>query len=498
LSADAVDDDDPSPFTAALVDVLLDPELKGDESGLLTPQVVYSSLMARRPSLVPQPKISGEFIGRLGLARRALPAAAEEPPLRGWVDVQEFETIELEISASSVVARVVGQPDDVWELHGFDAPRRSAVELLGLLADGVASSTMFGADDRLSRALERAWACVGANLFETSVPPTVRSRVAELDAAGGKVLRVLLRFMDDAGDLEPQPWELLRPCDPVDQDDTPLALRRGVLLQRAGPVDAVKPSAPSHSVVVLDPYEGAFGKGCRTISAQIDNTPGLLLVKDLHGREATFGNFVDLLDQRPRHLVLCVPIRHEEGGGEIGFARAQGDQQDWRSVRTVLQQFTTRSLACETIVLVTFAAPPGVDSFRSIYAVAAELAREGRGAVAFACHAPGYEMFLGDPANPTFPGLLLDALSRPEKHTLDRCFWYARERSLTLADAASARAFGVPGLYAPPELAGTGVTTASTPGGTGGLAPSKTHTPGSAARHGGKPSGSRLTQQGGG
>jgi hypothetical protein len=464
VSKDAPDDESPSPFTAALVEALLDPALGGDDAGWVSPQAVYDQLLRRAPALVPEPKIRAEIKGRVPLAKRRR-EDAPPAPLIGWMEEQDFDTIDIEIGASSVVVRYTSDGDEPRDLAALDDLRRMALQLLAELADGVARSPAYAESERLRQAVMRTWTCIGSNLLETTVPPGLRSRLAALDSTGRNVVKLRLGFTDDARDLAGHPWELLRLADAQSDEERPLALQRGLLLERVVRTTTrqTRRSSTSPSVVVFNAYEGSFGKAGRRISAELADAPGVLVFKDVHGADATFAQFVSVLDLRPQYLVLCAPVRRDGQHSELGFAKAHSGPEDFRPTKlSVLDQIVSKDMVFDAIVLVTFAAPPGEDSYRAVHDVAATLAEAGRGPVVFACHSPGYESYLEDDEKPTFPGLLLDALSR-EPDRLDRCFWYAREWSMTHAQPRQQEAFGVPGCYVSSEPA---------PSGTGKVAPS--------------------------
>lgn len=472
---DASSEEDPSPFTAALIDVLTNASLAGDAGGLVSTLAVYEALLQYQPALKPPPKIRGEVKGRLAIAKRPQSPDAALTPLKGWVQPQEIDVIDVVFDGQTVTVRI-GDDEERRDLAAFDPLRRAAVRRLGHLADAVARLPRFANDERLQIAMRRTWSCVGANLFETAMPRLLRDRITgDLDLTGRHVLKIRLRFGEGAGDVETYPWEYLGRS-AGRGDDRPLALQRGLLVERV-PTKGSKRFARSQagagkpSVAVINSFTDDLENVGRRVAGDLAALPRMNLVVERHGRDASWGAFIDTLDQRPHYLVLCMPLRRfGRGVGQLGFAKQQGGDPDFRSTADVLKAVRAVQLTFDGVVIVSFAASPSEDAFRGTYEVSAAVAEDGHRPVVFVCHTRGYETYLHEATNTSFPGLLLDAVSR-DKWEFDRCFWYARSRVVTLAEPKQLDAFGIPGFYGVPSHAPATSQSGAAPSPTGAGSP---------------------------
>ncbi len=471
-SKDSMSDDACSPFTAALAKILLDPDVPGDVDGFLTADELYSRLMDSAPPLQPMPKRNVQGQGRFAVALRERPAEAKRPDLKGFrtIDVEE---IELTFGGDQVSA-VLGSGDtDALGLDALDEHRQAAVRRISQLADAVLRVAENDEDEWAQRVVRRAWNCVGTNLFETALPAGVRDRIRSIgDDAADHVLKLRLAFEDGADRLEAFPWEYLyRDQDPGSRPDAgeeplPLALATGILVERVVRAEgAATPDAPFADEHVLPgivrqatvgqicSLRGVYGRAAARIADGLIAMPDLNAVFDLRGKEAGWGNFLDVVEQGPDVLVLYVPVSRRPHGAELGFSTDDPADPEWHTVVEFAKRLSSARLAFKAIILMTFASKPGQDSYRATFEAVHILARSGVGPVVFACHAPAYSKYVPESGKDTFPVLLLDALTRGER--LDHAVYYAKNRVAWWTSPEARATFGVPGYYI---SAPTGVT----------------------------------------
>jgi Caspase domain len=470
---DAASEDEGSPFTVALSKILLDPEVTGDENGLLTIDRVYQQLLEHEPPLLPPPKRNVRSQGTFALARRERALAQVRPALPGFQET-EFETINLTFDGTAVVAEWEMDSSETFELAGFDDHRRAAVRRISQLADAILRVSDYYEDEWAQRAVRRAWNCIGSTLFETAVPTGVQERLRTLDNAppGAPLLKLRLCFADnpDARRLEAYPWEYLyRDRDPgIDsevREPEPLALVPGLLLERVirseGPAtldtriagggagEAGERDAAA-TVGLISSLRGQFGDAAEQMADDVANMAGVNVVFDLRAGEARWSTFLDVVVQGPNLLLMFAPIRRRPQGVEIGFSSSAptGEGQataEWHTVGEMINQFKANGLSFGAIVFVTFAANPGQDSFRATVELGRTVATAGIGPVVFVCHAPGYAREVPALGRNTFPVLLVDVLTREER--FDHAVYYAKNRVTVQGSQESRRTFGVPGYY---------------------------------------------------
>ena len=171
----------------------------------------------------------------------------------------------------------------------------------------------------------------------------------------------------------------------------------------------------------------------------------LNVVIDLKGSRARWGPFLDAFAQAPEILLLFAPVRRGPSGVEVGFIADEPGPPEWHLGTELTSELQNAGLTFNPIIFVTFAASPGQDAFRGTLELAAALAESRIGPVVFACHAPGFEAHILNPARDAFPVLLIDALTQGVP--LDKAFYYAKDRVRRMGNTAVRRAFGVPGYY---------------------------------------------------
>ena len=454
---DAIGEEEPSPFTAALVKVLLDQEVKGDK-GYLTADSVYDRLISLEPPLSPRPWHNVQSQGTFALARRPLPPAPEQPELKAPPPPATVETVDLIFEAGQVSARWETGESETLDLTAFDAHRQAAVRRIGQLADAVIRVPEYAKDDWYQRAVEKAWNCIGVNLFETSIPPGLADRIRNnIDTTGRRVLKMRLAFGREAGSLEAYPWEYLQvEYAPGGEgrgnaESLPLALRPGLLIERVAPTKGTRAGSPrpaeaAWTVGVVNCLNDPFSPAAARVAEDLTRLAKLSVVMDLKGGRAHWGNFLDALtDQRPGLLLLFAPVRRSAKGVEVGFFPDEPGEPEWHTTGHLANEFRAADLSFDAIVFVTFAALPGQDSFRGTLELAAALARSDIGPVVFACHAPGYEAHCINRERDAFPVLFIDALTRDVG--FDKAFCYAKHRVIRMGSEAVRRTFGVPGYY---------------------------------------------------
>ena len=454
---DANEPDEPSPFTTALIEILLDPELDGDASGMVTVDDVFDKLRKRDPPLRPPPRRNVQSQGTFALARRVLRADQHRPALKGWQEL-EVDVVTLRFEGATVTA-AGPQPDetDTIELAGFDDHRQAAIRRLSQLADAILSASDYGDDDLAQRAVRRAWNCVGTNLFETALPSALRERIRTLaeQPPSKRLLKLQLSFADapELRALELFPWEHLhRELDvgggPETRGPEPIALETGLLLERViqtelpGTLESVIEGPTTVGLVssLRDRFDEAAGRITDGLTSMADIEP--LFVS--RGSDARWGDFLDAIDQLPDVLVVFAPVRRRPQGVEIGFWSDDPADADWHPAKDLVEQFRRRTTRFKAIVLVTFASRPGRDSVRATAEIARTLAEGEVGPVVFICHAPGYAGLV--PAGQdSFPVLFLDALTRAER--FDQAVYYAKNRVVEHGSLEARDTFGVPGCY---------------------------------------------------
>lgn len=463
LVPDSDQSNEPSRYTGALAKVLVDAAIPGS-GHFLTVEDVYDALLLVMPKLLPEPWRNVGGKGTLPIARRypATEDPAAETPLSWWQDDKRFSTVDVHFNCDKVVARW-GQSIGERQLDRFDSTRRAAIRRLSQLADAVVR-TGPPAEETTRRdatyAVQRAWECVGANLFEAVLPAMLQDHIkAHLDGADDQVIRLRLRFGRDEQALAQYPWEYLQLPPPTIAEPgrrtiaAPLALRDRLIVERCLPAGSpawdTKQSAPNVGVVnaLPFPYSGA-GK---RLAVELTNLTTVRFVFDLSDDKAGWLPFMDSLEQEPHFLALYLPVRRVSRKAEVGFF--QPGRPDWRGPE-VLANILKKINSVRAITLVTVAGLGGYDSFRGVIQFASELSEELLRPVFFVCHQPGFEKFvdtLPDQRPQTPCALMLNALSRGKD--LHHSFWYARDQVNQRISEAIKPTFGIPGCFLPDDRA---------------------------------------------
>ena len=481
-------EDQPTPFTKALIKIMLDEEIRPPD--FLSLDEAYAELQQYQPKLKPQPVHNPGPRGGLPLAKRA-PRQMEAPTLKGWTDWQ-FEDVDIRFRPDQMDLTVNREKREV-ALSRLDATRRAALRRLPQLVDAVVRTRQYG-DDSWDRVVRKAWECVGTTLFD-ALPEDVRQLVMDADARpNGPVLRLRVGCDDDPLSRynELLPWEYLLPPE-LDEDmpPRPLGLRDNVVIERTcgrpigrpGVSADVRPPGAAHSPLEptnrmrasattprqtvapdltspADTNQLAFvglvnglprefhGLGKR-LGEEITAMHGTSLIFELGNtaERANWASFADAMEANPHHLVLMLPVERLIQLVRFGFD-SDGTTRDWRPVSAVSGRMENRS-NLRTITLVTVAAEPGRDCYRGLAAAAQTLAARLSSSVVFICHQPTFAAHSdppGDAQPHTFVGLLISALAHGKP--LDESFCYARKRSTTVyMEDRLVPAFGVPGYY---------------------------------------------------
>jgi Caspase domain len=490
--------DGPTPFTEALISVLLDPELEA--SRYLFIEDAFAALQNRRPRLIPAPRYSPGPTGSLPLAKRPV-ADDSDDELPGWLDY-DFDTVDLQLSESELQVTIDGS---AVSHHGLDLTRQMTLRRLPQLIDAVVRSSE--QDEVRDRVIRKAWDCVGTSLFE-ALPVEARERICAVQAGPGRQvfrLRVGCAGGDRAQLNQLFPWEYLLATQ-ENQDDLvrPLGMREHVVVERVygGSASGREPArATSATVAGIRPRVTAMGERAIATAERIGLTGGhaerigpagghaerriepsepagalsiatVGLVNGLPGQHRGLGlrfaqevktmkraslmyelgntgnradwpSFRDTLAQNPHHLVLALPVRRRDGEVRLGF----DGMPDWRSLSELVN--TLRSVdSLRTLTLITVAAEPGRDTYRGVAAAAQHFAYRLAKPVIYSCHRTEYcsaAAAFNKNELQTFPGLLIGALAHGKP--LDRAFCYARNRSMLHVDEPMLAAFGVPGYY---------------------------------------------------
>ena len=486
--------DGPTPFTEALISVLLDPKI--DASRYLFIEDAFAALQNRRPRLMPAPRYSPGPTGSLPLARRPVSDDSDDE-LPGWLDF-DFDTVELQLSESELQVTIDGC---AVSHHGLDLTRQMTLRRLPQLIDAVVRSSE--QDEVRDRVIRKAWDCVGTSLFE-ALPVEARERICAVQAGPGRQvfrLRVGCSGGDRAQLNQLFPWEYLLAAQ-ENQDDLvrPLGMREHVVVERvyggsgpgrdsaratSAPVAGIRPRATATAERAFVTADRAFataeraglteGSAERTESSGpagalsmatvglVNGLPGqhrglglrfaqevkamrrasLMYELGNTGNRADWPSFRDTLAQNPHHLVLALPVRRRDGEVRLGF----DGMPDWRSLSELVN--TLRSVdSLRTLSLITVAAEPGRDTYRGVAAAAQHFAYRLAKPVIYSCHRTEYcsaVAAFNKNELQTFPGLLIGALAHGKP--LDRAFCYARNRSMLHVDEPMLAAFGVPGYY---------------------------------------------------
>lgn len=473
----------PTPFTDALISVLLDPDIAATR--YLFIENAYAALQNRQPRLIPEPRFSPGPRGQMPLARRPVPDDSDDE-LPGWTDV-DFDTVELQLAESDLQVTINGS---AISHHGLDRTRQMMLRRLPQLIDAVVRDCE--QDEVRDRVVRKAWDCVGTSLFE-ALPAEAREWICAVQAGPGRQvfrLRVGCAGTERAQPHQLFPWEYLLAAQ-GHQDDPlrPLGMREHVVVERvyggtgrepgrvsSAPAGGTLPRVTAMSERLAEPASVTAERSARRAAAAEEHAGslsiasvglvnglsahrslGLRLAQEVKAMKraslmyelgnassrADWPSFRDTLAQNPHHLVLALPIRRRDGEVRLGF----DGMPDWRSLSEVLT--TLRAVdSLRTLILITVAAQPGRDTYRGIAVAAQYFAHKLEKPVIYGCHRTEYcsaVAAFNKTELQTFPGLLIGALAHGKP--LDRAFCYARNRSMLHVDEPMLAAFGVPGYY---------------------------------------------------
>ena len=477
---DAISEGDPSPFTTALTKILLNPEITGDQDGTLTVEHVYQRLLKWEPILRPEPYRNVRSQGTFALARREPPPQETRSTLKGFLPHDRIEVVDLRFGSTAVVARWETGEMETLELAALDCHRQTAVRRLSQLTDAVIRIPEYADDDWYRQVVQKAWNCIGVNLFETAMPPRLRERIRDgIDGSGKNLLKVRLAFEQDDNSLESYPWEYLNIGYTAGSGDEPppLSLRPGLLLERVAPVGASAAGESRYvskggtgvapTVGIVNCLYDNFASAASRVNSDLTKIPDLNVLMDLKGSSARWGDFLDAFVQAPGILLMFAPVRRSSDGVQVGFIADESNVPEWHAASELAEEFQNAALTFNPIIFVTFAAKPGQDSFRGTLELAKSLGKADIGPVVFACHAQGFESHILAPERDPFPVLLIDALTQDKP--LDQAFYYAKARVMRMGSGTVRRTFGMAGYYsaegsehkpARPQLVASGGRTA--------------------------------------
>lgn len=487
-SLDAQSENVPSPFTEKLAKILVDPQIPGDDAGILSGLKVYDLLDRGTRGEEVRPVWKGGGKGSFFLAKRPRLLLSQDLP--GWPRQEiEAEVVDINFTTDEIKGPW-SEPSRPIALGRFDPTLRWAIRRLIHLSDEVIRQP--GADKESLDAVRNAWHCIGDSLFGAALPAPLQDMLRREPAPPGGLLKLRLSFGDGA--FEDYPWEFLSDPEAEPQDGReldvqhlPLGRRPGLLLERAAPPLRTSTVTKIYKALVINTYQKDL---VRTGQRVRDDLFSLYEEKKevdyIQVPDASWPRFCDDLEGGSKYLVLISPLRRMRDQAadpktvRIGFANAAESAPEWHTAKELLTKLSEISAVFDCIVLVTYAYDPGHDSYRAALTLASQLARSGRGPVAFVCHERAYQEYLeNQPVAKTFAGLLIRALEKGKP--LDRAFVWARNRVIQQAGEEAALTFGIPGLYAPqlevPARAPTSGMAASSPSSSPSSSPTSSATP---------------------
>jgi len=418
---------EPSRFTKALADALVDPSLEGDEHGLVDLTSVFNHIAM---TLSPRPEIKMNATGPGIIARRPAPGGADRsssyPELEmlcepDHVIPQEICVISrdaLIIRNISALLDLAGQPQSIHHRETVDTVRSFVGSLL--LENGVTQESLLD----VSRSLSNS-----------------------------RLTRLSLRIPDTA--VDQLPWEYLEIGDSLQKIKRgPLALNRYLLIERR-----VRPDDPPPPPEDEIPVDEVMLIG--TPTAEISVAAMGALRQDLGnlkikvdppeaGRGRTYAE-ISVLPEWPPVLVLLASMRRVKDGRQaVEIQLAGPGEKGWIDAEDIYEVFQFSGRTFRAIVIESFATEPGDGSQEATAELASSFARRGLGNIIFLCHPvgfSGYERHVADPAMRTFAGHLIAALNA--RATVPHAFYIARYRMQTTFYQRCGQTFGIPGLYIP-------------------------------------------------
>lgn len=455
--------DGPSPFTDALTAAMVDDALAGRD-GWLSADDVYRALLSRTPRLVPEPKIHLSTRGLVRLARRPRPERLAEVP--SWPARLKIVRVSVTFAKDRIKVAWDRNGDGVLvdgerDSAAIEAHRLAAVRRLCELADGVMSARHKDKDSRepasthWQHRARYALDTAGVNLFEAALPGSLQQFLREAPTRPDEVVRVDLGFEAPWTALAELPWEYLGAPSAGGPGAAPGAtggMGGSILVTRSSTATehgARKPGVTDQdqlTVAVVNSLHAPQDRLAVRVEAELQELAGISVVTSPSKLPAEWHQFIEAVEQKPRYLVLCAPVRRDRDqsgrpGAKVGFGA-----RDFRDVGSLVVQLG-RGDHLDAVVLVTVASEQGGDSFRAAPMVARELSEGLNVPVVFVCHSPALQRHFSDElatGTRTFVGLLMTCLSCGKP--LDESVWFARERAQVYMSNDMLPTFGIPGL----------------------------------------------------
>jgi len=429
---------EPSQFTKALTETLVDPGLGPDDDlGRLHLDSVYKHI-AR--TLRPRPVISVKAQGPAPIAQRVLVGGAGGVPAYPELDMLRDQDLEIvqEVSMTaqdtavmrhlSALLDLAGQPESPHHRETVDTVRSFVGEFLRRSGktDEVLAGVRLSAT-RLTRLSLRIPDSSGAQLpweyLELGEP---RPGIPYGLPALGKNLIIERRARRARPDTPPQP--------PPDGD-------------KVGKVMLI--GSPTGEVPVAG--EKALRQDLANLKIEVDPPEA--------DRGLTYGELTFRSEWPPVVVVLAgvrritrITAGHPVFRAEIQLGESSGES--WIDAQKICDEFWFAGDDGRTpfraIIIETFATTPGNDAQGATAEIASSLAGLGLGNVIFLCHPPGfdgYERCVGGHPIRTFAGHLIGALNAGAM--VPRAFYVARSRMQSAFLERCEQTFGIPGLYIP-------------------------------------------------
>lgn len=488
-SRDAKEHDEPSPFTKALCDTLLDPGLSAGDDGLLTIDKVKKAMVSRlaaMPGSPPVPKLKSISAGaEPGIARRVRRAADAPSGIHELSHLGgDDELVEWQVEVADDTAEMLRH---LSSLHDLTASLLHSPELQRRARGTQARETDL--EERTVDVANYLARSLGRALLTGDRLDALRDAIEDEPT---RLSRVQLAFGSTLPrSVELLPWEYLAYVSGGDGGQSTLAMDPRLTIERRAPRTALYPAPVDANATV--PGVALIGRqdGDAPTKAE-DALRKDLAALDIQVLPAAIGTRYDrtqFVDELPPVVLVLAGLRtvgRGPGGGavQIGFG-PPGD--DWCSIEELGLFLRPRRRLEVTpyraIIVESFALDPAHDSLRATIQLASYLAGLRLGNVAFISHPPGSSGCLAHPGHGeprTFGGQVVRYLN--EGHPLHRAVYAAKMRIRATAPAQGCeRTFGVPGMYQltfPTRGAETRGATGSQPREASLATPPRTPTPG--------------------
>ncbi|MEO6502553.1 MAG: caspase family protein [Jatrophihabitantaceae bacterium] len=429
----------PSPFTKALTDALLDPNLQPlDGSDELTLDVVYQRMVK---TLQPTPKFKADAQGLRSIARRIVVASA--PASGGFAELAQLRdgdvTVQWDVQAGHDEAMMLRHLMSTLDLACRRAP------------EGKAPTYEVGT-------LDGAWSFMGGSLTRACASEGLLDSLNDhLQKSRQRLTRLQLNCT--SSELAYLPWEYMSYAGTeVDFPHGTLAMRRKLVLERLCPPSMMLAPVPDaiDRVALVGMHTADAGRPATEIIPRAETVLrddlsklGIKVFPEENTRRYTSSDVPDF----PPVVAVLAALRRNSSAGSPGQVELQfGASSEWLPADDLLDWLAEPARGAGTpapfraIVIESFAQDPAHDATGATAHLAYLIARLGIGSVAFVCHPSsfrGYRPAGGSPR--TFVGCLVSALNAG--HSLPRAVYYARLRMQGgFPDKFEAR-FGVPGLY---------------------------------------------------